>query len=70
MKPGGYGNTSWGTASRIALELALGRRLGLRYELACHHCDNPPCCNPAHLFAGSHKDNTQDAMRKGRLAIR
>lgn len=32
----------------------------------CHHCDNPPCVNPEHLFIGTRKDNTQDAMKKGR----
>lgn len=33
----------------------------------CHHCDNPPCINPAHLFLGTARDNSHDAMRKQRL---
>jgi hypothetical protein len=32
----------------------------------CHHCDNMVCCNPAHLFTGTAKDNAADMMRKGR----
>lgn len=32
----------------------------------CHHCDNPPCCNPLHLFAGNNSDNQRDALMKGR----
>jgi len=33
----------------------------------CHHCDNPKCINPDHLWAGTAKENMQDAKRKGRL---
>ena len=74
----GYGvlyicGPEWGNmrAPVLALEFAHGAML-LPFLfrpgrlLATHRCDNPPCCNPAHLRWGTHGDNIRDAIRKGR----
>lgn len=52
-------------AHRFSMELLLGRKLRSN-ELVCHHCDNPPCVNPAHLYVGSAQDNVDDMMARGR----
>jgi hypothetical protein len=65
----GYGRIRRGSvqraAHREAFEIAYGNPVP-RELMVCHLCDNPPCCNPAHLFVGSATDNNRDRMNKGR----
>ena len=66
---GGYGQFSPEhgfdrRAHRYAWELTFGPiPAGLK---VCHHCDNPPCCRPDHLFLGTTAHNVADKVRKGR----
>lgn len=54
-------------AHRMAWELLHGP-LGPRIQVH-HHCDNPPCVNPEHLWVGSQSENIQDMLAKGRERI-
>lgn len=60
----GYRGQRVALAHRMAWQLTHGA-IGSD-TVVCHHCDNPPCCNPAHLFIGTHADNHMDAVKKGR----
>jgi HNH endonuclease len=51
-------------AHRVAYFLSTGRNPSS--HLACHTCDNPPCCNPQHLFPGDWKSNQEDCVAKDR----
>lgn len=65
MKEGGRATT----AHRFSYALAYGpipQSADPRDHCVCHHCDNTLCVNPGHLFIGTHKDNMQDKMNKGR----
>lgn len=72
--PEGYGEFFQGSrtnntnrmysAHRIAYKIANG---AFPFELlVCHTCDNPPCCNPKHLWLGTDEDNARDKVKKGR----
>lgn len=65
----GYGQFRVGKrtliASRAAAAIAHGEPDA---AFVCHSCDNPICCNPAHLWFGSCADNVADREAKGRNA--
>lgn len=57
------------TATRLMLALSGKPRPSDKHK-ACHRCDNPPCCNPDHIFPGSHAENLADMAAKGRGAFK
>jgi hypothetical protein len=74
---GGYGRTHVGSRSDGTRKQARAHRIS--YEIAngpipdglnvLHKCDNPPCCNPSHLFLGTQMDNYRDMESKGRRGV-
>lgn len=67
----GYGVFFDGDRMRPAHELALSYTTGERrlpHLDTCHACDNPPCCNPAHLRFDTRRSNVADMVARGRGA--
>ncbi len=69
IMPSGYGKfylsrTKPMRAHRAAWEMVNGPIFSGAHVL--HSCDNPACCNPAHLRLGTHADNMADMYKRGR----
>lgn len=74
--PGRRDSDGYGTLNRVVdgVRYQRAHRLAYRYAygpipdglVVMHKCDNPPCCNPAHLRLGTAAENNADMLRKGR----
>lgn len=49
---------------RIAYRMSKGSLDGKQVN---HHCDNKPCLNPDHIYAGTPKENAEDAFERGQM---
>lgn len=68
----GHGAVTVGGTRQLVHRAAYTALVGDIPEGLCvlHHCDNPPCFNPAHLFLGTRTDNAEDKTKKGRAKVK
>lgn len=63
----GYGRINYKYKNKLAHQLSFFIHNGhWPVNQALHHCDNPPCTNPKHLYDGTQKDNSRDITLRGR----
>lgn len=67
----GYGKIMLEGRCRMAHRVAWEQEFGLIPEglALCHHCDNPSCVRPSHMFIGTQQDNLDDMVSKGRHLV-
>lgn len=58
------GNPRTLPVSRALMMLRAGRELDTKMEHACHTCNNKWCCNPAHIYIGTHIQNVADKVAR------
>lgn len=66
----GYGVCRHKGAARLAHRVAFALARGVEerdLKFVCHHCDNPGCVNPLHLFEGDAAANNADKTKKDRV---
>ncbi len=69
VKPGNYGSIRGDGKGMVLAHRAVYEKYRgpiPKGMLVCHACDVSDCVNPAHLWLGTHKQNTQDMIQKGR----
>jgi len=68
VREGGHGRVYWNGRLQLVHRLVYQELVGPIPEglFVLHHCDNPPCFNPAHLYAGNAKNNADDMVKRGR----
>lgn len=66
--PHGYGRYTEARVQAHRIAWAFDHGVPSSETVIRHTCDNPPCCNPAHLVAGSQADNMHDMIQRGRKA--
>lgn len=64
-----YGKNGQANVPRISWEHKNGCKMP-EERMPCHTCDNKPCVNPSHIYAGTSSDNNKDAWERSRIAPR